>query len=122
MSNNQPEDDKGVAARTMAQIQAQIAYMWVGPSISFLVLFGFFFMLYKLLSMDPAALAKLGVLGTFYLPCSELWVRLSRKSSTIGWVRRRGRRIRQVYSRQHRRLRQSRRHPRLRQPRKGPRA
>lgn len=63
MSNNQPEDDKGVAARTMAQIQAQIAYMWVGPSISFLVLFGFFFMLYKLLSMDPAALAKLGGIG-----------------------------------------------------------
>jgi len=61
--NNQPEENKGAALGPRAQIQAQIAYMWVGPSISFLVLLGFFFMLYKLLSMNADALGKLGGIG-----------------------------------------------------------
>jgi hypothetical protein len=40
--------------------KAQIAYMWVGPTLSFLVLAGFFFMLWSLLHVDAEALGKLG--------------------------------------------------------------
>jgi len=40
--------------------KAQIAYMWVGPALSFAVLAGFFVMLWSLLHIDATTMAKLG--------------------------------------------------------------
>jgi hypothetical protein len=74
------------------QAKGLIAYMWVGPLISFLVLAGFFVMLYTLLNMNADALGKikdvqnvlftlLGALGAAFTQVVNYWLGSSKGSA-----------------------------------------
>jgi len=78
--------------QTRAEIQAQLAYMWVGPVLSFAVLVGFFTMLYCLLNGKTSELKDLGgvqnvlftllgALGAAFTQVINYWLGSSKGSS-----------------------------------------
>lgn len=78
--------------QTKDQIVAQIAYMWVGPTISFAVIIGFFFMLYTLLNpgsttwtnigdVKDVLFTLLGALGAAFTQVVNYWLGSSKGSA-----------------------------------------